>query len=450
MSKQSELPHPATRGQDYGGAGAEIPHTFMGWAVAKDSDHLYPVTFEPRPMDAVDVDIAVRYSGVCGSDIHVIENAECGKIGGESSVFPGNKTIPGHEIAGIVVDAGPEAKFKVGYRVGAGVLADACLKCKECNEGHEQLCKKAVFTHTHPGRNEKGDMTKPIFGGFANMVRFNSNFVHTIPQDVSLEEAATLMCSGLTAYTALRRYGASSKTSIGVLGIGSLGHMVLQFAKAMNCPTILALNDTPVNCEDCLRMGATKCLCNLGESGASYDEARRCDNLDLLFVCSVSHKTNWYTLLHMVRPRGTIVILAMPPSSSMSLNLPAPTLVRREISVVGSFQGGRRDMKEMFDFVVRHKIHPWIVKRPMAEINEALEDVKHHQVRYAMVLEVPKTYEGGSETAAGKQVAGRECETAKGDVPGKTSKDTKGEAGSEHTTDKLKEALEEEVQQMKL
>ncbi|KAF9157507.1 hypothetical protein DFQ26_008661 [Actinomortierella ambigua] len=419
MFKQPDTHH-ASHGPATGDGSNVAADTFMGWAIAKGSHCLCPVTFEPRPMGKADVDVAIRYSGICGSDIHAIDKIDCSQ-GCESgaSVVWNDKTVPGHEIAGIVIKAGPEAKFKVGERVGAGVLVGACLNCKECNGGNEQLCKKAVLSYATPIRHDEGDKTTPIFGGFANRVRLNSDFVYCIPPEIELEEAATLMCSGLTAYTALRRHGAGPNTAVGVMGIGSLGHLTLQFAKAMGCKTILALNEGLVSCEDCLKLGATKCFCNLREASSrqqllSHD---RRESLDLLVVCSFEVTTNWHDLLHLMKPRGTIVMMAMPPGTEVPLVLPTPILVRHEIGVVGSFQGGRREMREMFDFVIQHKIHPWTVKRPMAEINDALDCVKKHKVCYSMVLEVPETTEGFE---------------------------------AERTTTKLKQALEEEVQQLEV
>ncbi|KAG0240160.1 hypothetical protein BGW41_007142 [Actinomortierella wolfii] len=367
---------------------------FMGWAIAKDSHVLQAITFEPRPMSKTDVDIAIHYSGICGSDVHVIDKSE--KEHSDRAV----RSVPGHEIAGIVVKAGPEAKVKVGDRVGAGVLAGVCLNCKHCSEGNEQLCNQAVFTYANPARHE-GAKPACIYGGFAARIRINSDFVYPIPDKLSLEKAAPLMCSGISAYAALRRHNAGPNTAVGVLGIGSLGHLTLQFAKAMGCTTILAMNETSVNEEDCLKLGASKCYCNLRDSTELLLQEAQ-DSLDLLFVNSFDNKTRWHDFLHLVKPHGKVVVLAMP---SEVLSLPAPTLVRREISVVGSFQGSRREMVEMLDFAVRHQIRPWTVKRPISEINDALECVRKHEVRYSLVLELPEalmTYKGAEADEASK------------------------------------------------
>ncbi|KAF9183360.1 hypothetical protein BGZ51_004062 [Haplosporangium sp. Z 767] len=346
--------------------GADDSTTFVGWATS-GGEKLHQVKFSPHRLGPKDVEIDIAYCGVCASDIHIMDEDWC-KLHGE--------IVPGHEIAGTVVAAGSNAAHDVGHRVGATVIAHACLECEDCRAGHEQHCAKMALVYKD---KHKEGCPAPSYGGFADRIRINSEFVYMIPDEIPLNEAAPLFCAGVSTFAALRNNGAGPKTSVAIKGIGSMGHLALQFAKAMGCKGIGALVDNTADAEDYKTLGATRII-DLNDQEHLKEDAHK---FDIVLVNHFDKSTRWDDIFSLVAKRGTIVILAM---SKEPIPIPTTPLVHHEIKVVGSFQGGRKDVKDMLDFVVKHKIHPWIVERPMANINEALEEKKNQPIRYSLVL----------------------------------------------------------------
>ena len=159
-----------------------------------------------------DVEIKISHCGVCHSDVHLIDN-DWGL-----SKYP---FIPGHEIVGVVTEVGSEVRDrKPGERVGVGWQANSCGICEWCRQGNEHLCAKSQPTCV--GRN----------GGYADAIRVNSRFAIPVPEVLESENVAPLLCGGITVYAPLRNHDVRPSSRVGVVGIGGLGHIGLQFAKA--------------------------------------------------------------------------------------------------------------------------------------------------------------------------------------------------------------------------
>ena len=185
---------------------------------------LNPFQYEPAGLGPWDVEVAITHCGICHSDIHLIDNDW-----GISS-YP---LVPGHEIIGTVEDAGAEVKhLKKGQRVGVGWQRGSCLVCEQCLKGNENLCpeNRATCVGNH--------------GGFAERIRVDSRFAFPIPDALASENAAPLLCGGATVYSPLKNYGVVPSMRIGVIGIGGLGHLALQFANAFGCE-VTAFSSTP-------------------------------------------------------------------------------------------------------------------------------------------------------------------------------------------------------------
>ncbi|MDP9025624.1 MAG: alcohol dehydrogenase catalytic domain-containing protein, partial [Candidatus Eremiobacteraeota bacterium] len=167
----------------------------MGYAARSVGAPLVPFEFERRELRAADVGIDIKFCGICHSDIHQARD----EWGG--SIFP---MVPGHEIAGIVRDIGSGVtKFKVGDRVGVGCLVDSCRKCEACMRGLEQYCASPVPTYN--GTDKDG---LPTYGGYANRIVVDENYVLRIPDALPLDKAAPLLCAGITTYSPLRHWSA--------------------------------------------------------------------------------------------------------------------------------------------------------------------------------------------------------------------------------------------------
>ncbi|KAF9906413.1 hypothetical protein EC991_000660 [Linnemannia zychae] len=393
-SQQTEKDTKSTQQQQSPHCGVDEKITFTGYATAGGAT-LHRVTFSPRTLGPKDVEIDIWYSGICGSDLHIVEE-DWHKLHGE--------VIPGHQIAGTVSAAGPEAHYKVGDRVGAclvhgweeeeeeerahGVI-DACLQCDECKTGQEQHCPKNTLVYKD---TFKDGCPAPSYGGFANRIRLGSDFVYKVPDEIQLSEAAPLFCAGLTAYTALRKYGAGSQKTVGVMGIGALGHLAIQFAKAMGSKEIVAISDSDVNPDDVNKLGATHIV---DISNKDHIKAEK-HKLDLLLVNSFDKSTKWEDVFSLVSNHGCVVILGL---SKDPIQIPTMSFVHRDIKMVSSFQGGRKDVQEMLAFSVKHNIRPWIVKVPFDRINDAMELQKKMTARFCIVLEADESKEKSNNDA---------------------------------------------------
>ncbi|KAG0027593.1 hypothetical protein BGZ81_005442 [Podila clonocystis] len=341
--------------------------TFTGWAYS-GSPTLKPWKYHPRPLGPKDVEIEVTHGGCCGSDIHII----CGRMV-NPTIGP---IITGHEIVGKVVAAGPKSGHKIGDLVGSGGLTDACGKCVECKDGQEQLCSKMAFVFNDRFKDERGGIPQ---GGFADRVRINGDFVHKIPSSISPAEAAPLFCAGLTTYSPLKDHGAGPNKTVGVVGIGGLGHLAIQWAAAMKCKEVVAFSTSDGKREEAKKLGATKFVNS--KNPEEYKAAVH--TIDILLIAGIGKDTNWNELLALVANRGTLVLLAIP-EAPMTIN--PSDLFMRQVSVTGSLIGGPKITAEMLAFAAKHNVRPWIEMYAMKDINKAVKRVIDGNPRYRVVM----------------------------------------------------------------
>ena len=181
---------------------------------------------EPGPTE---VYIEIAFAGICHSDIHTARG-EWGPI-----EYP---FVGGHEIAGTITKVGSEVtKFKVGDRAGVGCFVDSCGECEMCRAHEEQFCTSrpgTVSTYNSIGRDGL-----PTHGGYSQGITVEQDYVMRVPDEISLEHAAPLMCAGITLYSPLNRWEAGPGKRVGILGMGGLGHMGVQIAAAMGAETIV-------------------------------------------------------------------------------------------------------------------------------------------------------------------------------------------------------------------
>ena len=204
---------------------------------------LAPLQIERRALGASDVRIDIKFCGICHSDIH-FARGEWGEI-----PYP---AIPGHEIAGVVAAVGSDVTgFAVGDRVGVGCMVNSCRECENCQAGNEQYCIPGN-TQTYGSVDRDGTVT---YGGYSDHVVVDQDFVLRIPDGLSLEEAAPLLCAGITTYSPLRHWNAGPGKQVAVVGLGGLGHMAVKFAHAMGAE-VTVLSQSLRKQEDGLRLGA--------------------------------------------------------------------------------------------------------------------------------------------------------------------------------------------------
>ncbi len=328
-----------------------------GLAVHAAGAQLLPYKYDPGVLKANEVEVKISHCGVCHSDVHLIDN-DWG-----ISKFP---FIPGHEIVGSVVAIGDEVKDRtVGERVGIGWQADSCGICEWCRQGDEHLC--ALSQPTCIGRN----------GGYADRIRVNSKFAIPVPKILESENVAPLLCGGITVYSPLRNHGVRPASRVGVIGIGGLGHIGLQFAKAFGAE-VTAFSTSKDKEAEAKSLGAHHFI-NTRDTGALKKVAGSFDFL----LSTVSADQDWQSYINALRPKGTMCVVGVPPSA---IQIQAFSLIGGQRGISGSPTGSPRDLHEMLDVAARHGVKAITERFPMAKANDAVAKVKKNQVRYRAVL----------------------------------------------------------------
>jgi alcohol/geraniol dehydrogenase (NADP+) len=328
-----------------------------GFGVHAAGAQLVAYKYDPGALGANEVEIKISHCGVCHSDVHLIDN-DWG-----ISKYP---FIPGHEIVGTVVGVGSAVKDRtMGERVGVGWQANSCGICEWCRQGEEQLCAKAQPTCV--GRN----------GGFADKVRVNSRFAVPIPEALESENAAPLLCAGITVYSPLRNHGVRPSSRVGVIGIGGLGHLGIQFAKAFGAE-VTAFSTSKDKEEEAKELGAHNFV-NTRDTGALKKVAGAFD----LLLSTVAADQDWQAYVGALRPKGMLCIVG---ASATPMQIAGPSLISLEKAVSGSNTGSPQDLVEMLDVAARHGVKAVTEKFAMAKANEAVAKVKKNQVRYRAIL----------------------------------------------------------------
>jgi len=318
---------------------------------------LLPYGYDPGTLGPQEVEIAISHCGICHSDIHLISN-DWG-----ISHYP---FIPGHEIVGTVAAVGEGVRtLAVGTRVGLGWQSNSCGECEWCIRGMENLCPAAEGTCVH--RN----------GGYAERVRANSRFVFPIPDSLGSEHAAPLLCGGITVYNPLRSHGVNPSSRVGVIGIGGLGHMAIQFARVFGAD-VTAFSTSAGKEEEARALGAHHFV-NSRESKALKEVAGTFD----FIVSTINADQDWSIYIQALRPTGTLCFVGVPPSP---LTVHAFPLISGLRSISGNPTGSPHMLKEMLDVAARHAVKATIESFPMAQANAAIEKVKKNKVRYRAVL----------------------------------------------------------------
>src|SRR6202046_156157 len=328
-----------------------------GLGVHAAGAQLLAFKYDPGALRADEVEIKISHCGVCYSDIHLIDN-DWGM-----SKYP---FIPGHEIVGTVVAVGAGVKDRtMGERVGVGWQADSCGICEWCRRGEEQLCAKSQPTCV--GRN----------GGYADKIRGSSRFGVPVPAALESESAAPLMCAGITVYSPLRNYGVRPSSRVGVIGIGGLGHLGIQFAKAFGAE-VTAFSTSKEKEAEAKELGAHQFV-NTRDTGALKKVAGSFDFL----LSTVSADQDWQAYVSALRPKGTLCLVGASPSP---VQIQGASLLQGQKAVAGSPIGSPHDLAEMLDVAARHGVKAITERFAMAKANDAVTKVKKNQVRYRAVL----------------------------------------------------------------
>jgi uncharacterized zinc-type alcohol dehydrogenase-like protein len=341
-----------------------------GYAAQSATSPLAPFAFERRDPGPADVQIDIVYCGVCHSDLHTAR--------GE---WPGTRypCVPGHEIVGRVARVGGQvSKFRAGDLVGVGCLVDSCRRCASCAEGLEQYCENG-FTGTYNGPEQgTGNNT---YGGYSNRIVVDEKFVLKIrhPEE-QLAAVAPLLCAGITTYSPLRKWEVGPGQTVGVIGLGGLGHMGVKLARALGANVVL-FTTSPNKAADALRLGAHEVVISTDRK-AMAEQRNRFDFI--LDTVAAPHDLDAF--LGMLKRDGSLVLVGAPASPH-----PSPgvfNLIFKRRSLAGSLIGGIAETQEMLDFCAERGIVSDIETIPVASINDAYERMLKSDVKYRFVIDM--------------------------------------------------------------
>jgi len=327
------------------------------YAAFEPKGTLKPFEYEAKALEGQDVEIKITHCGICHSDVHLIDNDW------KVSQYP---LVPGHEIVGTVSQLGHDVQhLKPGDRVGIGWQRSSCGNCEFCIRGDENQCKsqQAVCVGHH--------------GGYAHTIQMDSRFVFKIPEALSSENAAPLLCGGITVFSPLQFYKVRPGMRVGVIGIGGLGHLALQFVRAFGCE-VTAFSTSADKEREAQSFGAQHFVNTRGTGALEKLDG----SLDFI-LSTVNVDLDWENYVNALRPNGKLCFVGIPPSK---IEIPAFALIGGRRSICGSPIGSRTAIREMLDFASLHKIQAKTEVMDMKEVNQALEKVRTNRARYRMVL----------------------------------------------------------------
>ena len=323
---------------------------------------------EPGPRD---VRIQILYCGVCHSDLHQTRD-EWHKHA--PTTYP---CTPGHEIVGRVVTVGSAVrKLKEGDIAAVGCMVDSCHDCVECEAGEEQFCKNgATFTYNSDDAH-LGGMT---YGGYTDSIVVDEAFALRVPAGLELAGVAPLLCAGITTYAPLRHWNVREGQTVGVMGLGGLGHMAVKLARAFGA-RVVVFTTSPGKAEDALRLGAHEVVISTNAAAMEEQEG----NFDfILDTISAEHDVNEY--LKLLKRDGTLTLVGAPEKP---LPVDAMMLLFGRRRLAGSIIGGIRETQEMLDFCAAHGITADVEVIPIQKINEAYERLLKGDVKYRFVIDM--------------------------------------------------------------
>jgi propanol-preferring alcohol dehydrogenase len=325
-----------------------------------------PLTIEevsqPRP-GAGEVLIRIEACGVCHSDLHVADGdwAQFAKI-------VKTPLILGHEIAGIVVEKGAAVQdLQIGDRVGVPWIHWTCGECEFCREGNENLCRRQKITGV------------TVDGGYAEFVKAPASHVLRIPDSLSSVQAAPLLCAGVTVYRALKHADILPGQRLAVFGIGGLGHLGVQFGQALRAE-VVAIDVSEEKLALARSFGASATL-NAATTNV-IKEVRDRGGVHVSLVTAAA-RASYDTAFHCVRPTGTLLVVGLPADP---ICFPPILMVAGEIRIHASTVGTRQDLREVLAMTAAGKVRCQVAARPLAEVNEALDQLRRGQVSGRLVL----------------------------------------------------------------
>lgn len=336
---------------------SRMNENFQGWAAVAAGKPLELIEYHPGELRPEQVELEVESCGICHSDLSMIDNSW------GNSTYP---LVPGHEIVGIIQKLGSQVKgLAIGDRVGLGWFAGSCLSCQPCLSGKHNLC--STSEQTIVGRH----------GGFADRVRANWEWAIKLPDKLDPASAGPLFCGGITVFAPIVDFNVLPTDRVGVIGIGGLGHLALQFLNKWGCE-VTAFTSSDSKAEEARQLGAhhvvgTRDKGSLEKLAGTFDF--------ILVTANVS--LDWDLFISALAPDGRLhfvgAVLEPVPVSAFSL-------IGGRKSISGSPLGSPATVAKMLEFCARHEIAPVTETFAMRDVNAALDHLRAGKARHRIVL----------------------------------------------------------------
>lgn len=333
-------------------------------AAKSKGEDLVPWTYEQQALGPFECLLRVLACGLCSSDLHMVDN------NWGMSRYP---LVPGHEVIGEVTEIGSRVgQLAVGDRVGVGWQRSACFQCSDCTRGTEHLCNQGYQATLADG-----------YGGFAEQMVADSRFCFPIPDGLPNDVAGPLLCGGITVYSALHTVGMTpgrEPQEIGVIGLGGLGHLAIQFA-AKSGHRVTVFTSSEEKAAAASRLGAHQTIVTQQDGRPAKHPDRPLD----LLISTVPSQLPWNAYVELVRPGGAITFVGVPPGLA---SLPLDTIIFNRRRLLTSSIASRPMIRETLEVAARLGVQPTIETFPLADINRAIRRLRDGQVRYRVVLTV--------------------------------------------------------------
>jgi D-arabinose 1-dehydrogenase-like Zn-dependent alcohol dehydrogenase len=333
--------------------------------VAVCKEYKKPLVFEEWDVPEINDDevlIKVHYCGVCHSDVHIVD--------GDWADWAKCPTVPGHEVAGTAVKVGKNITWiKEGDKVGMPWIYKSCEVCDYCVEGEEPLCPNHEVT----------GITRQ--GGYAEYMKAPGRFITKIPDNLDLSYAAPLFCAGITVYAALKHLNIQPDELVAIQGIGGLGHLAIQYAKAMGAK-VVAISHSPDKEELSKELGADYFI-----STKETDPVEKIQSLggaDVI-LSTVFDSKAIEPLVGALAPKGRLSIVG---AAGQPISVSPFDLLSKRIVLTGSAVGGRKLLRETLQFSADRGIKPMIEIYPFEKVNEAIDAVRKGKPKFRAVLKI--------------------------------------------------------------
>ncbi|MFT4222580.1 NAD(P)-dependent alcohol dehydrogenase [Dysgonomonas sp.] len=354
--------------------GKRIPA--KGFAIDSADGHFHQHEFTRHAVGDNDILIEILYAGICHSDLHAAWDEQ--QPQGNFATYP---MIPGHEIAGRVVQIGKNVtKFNVGDFAGVGCMVNSCGHCNSCDIHKEQFCLNGTtFTYNCPDKYHDNEIS---MGGYSNNIVVSENFGIKIPANADIKRVAPLLCAGVTPWSVIQFSNVKNGDKVAVVGYGGLGHMAVQYMVSLGADVSI-FDITEEKRSDALRMGALKYI-NINNE----NELKGLNNSFDFIVTTVPFDYEILPYVQMLKMGGEMAILGLPANST--INIANLALGASQRKVYGSLIGGIKETQKMLDYSVKNNIYPEveIIRADAQEIDKAYRNVSDGKVKFRYVIDM--------------------------------------------------------------